>query len=183
MTPIATEVRRTGGRIEEVWSLPLDEAFLFELYRDLFDKHWADLTWGPIIGGAAYELRCPGKPKSITLLDGYLTVHWGAGGHFHLCIGENRSALADLAERRRPGRCELYRQLDKHEHPISWGLRMFNGQDEPQISIFLPNPFLTVEDGLADQPDWDRLALWSELFPHLTGHALDGRDRLGIGYR
>jgi len=180
--PIGKRVAEADGRIEEVWPLPLDEAFLFALYRELFEAHWDKITWGPLIPGAAYELKCPGKPERVSLSNGYLTIHWGARGHFHLCIGENAGAPPALAARRRPGRVELYRRLDAEEHPISWGIRMFNGHDEPQITIFLPNPFLKPEDRIADTPDWSRLALWEELFPRLTGHPPDGRDRLGKGY-
>ena len=182
--PIEKQVAAVDGRTEEVWPLPRDKMFLFALYRELFDDHWDKLTWGPLIPGAAYELKCPGKPERISLSDGgYLTVHWGAKGHFHLCRGgDTISGDPALAARGRPGRVELYRRLDADGFPISWGIRMFNGHDEPQITIFLPNPFLKPEDRIADEPDWDRLALWDDLFPRLTGHPTDGRDRLGKGY-
>lgn len=181
--PIEKRIVTVDGRTEEVWPLPRDTDFLFDLFRELFDDHWDKLTWGPMIPGAAYELRCPGKPDRISLSDGgYLTVHWGAKGHFHLCIGENNGAAPELAVRRRPGRVELYRRLDAGGHPLSWGIRMANGHDEPQITIILPNPFLAPEDRIADAPDWDRLALWDELFARLTGQPTDGRDRLGRGF-
>jgi hypothetical protein len=60
---------------------------------------------------------------------------------------------------------------------------MFNGAGEPQITIFLPNPFLLPEDRIADQPDWSRLDLWENLFPRLTGQPTDGRDRMGKGHK
>lgn len=171
------------GRTEEVWALPTGRDYLFELFRHLFDDHWDKLTWGPLIPGAAYELKCPGKPERMTMSSGgYLTVHWGARGHFHLCLGAPEGDNPGLAQRRSPGRLELYRRLDADGDPISWGLRMFNGADESQITIFLPNPFVSPSDRLDEPVDWDRLALWDELFPRLTGHPTDGRDRCGKGY-
>lgn len=183
--PIEKRIVQVDGRTEEIWPLSRDKDFLFALYRELFDNHWDKLTWGPLIPGAAYELKCPGKPERISLSPGgYLTIHWGARGHFHLCLGATASSTSDpaLAARRSPGRIELYRRLDAEGMPQSWGLRMFNGHDEPQITIFLPSPFLKPEDRIADEPDWDRLVLWDALFPVLTGHPTDGRDRLGKGY-
>lgn len=183
LPPIVQQTALVDGRLEDVWPLPLDRAFLFELYRELFDEHWDKLTCGPLIPGAAYEIKCPGKPERITLSDlGYLTVHWGRKGHFHLCLGAGPAMPLDQAKHRSPSRVELYRRLDADGDPISWGIRMVNGAGEPQITILLPNPFLLPEDRIAAEPDWGRLTLWEDLFPRLTRHPLDGRDRLGKGY-
>lgn len=192
-TPTATrkipraEVQ-SNGRAEHIWPLPLEEAFLERLLRDLFENHHEKLTFGPLIQGAAYELKAPGKPERITLNDGYLTVHWGGRGHFHLCIGSNYGALKseggpELMVRRRTSRAEFYRSLDKHGHPVSWGLRLFNGAGEPQIAIFMPNPFLTDDDQLADESDFARLALWDYLMCQYAGHDPDPLDRQGKGFR
>lgn len=181
--PIEKRVQQADGRTEEVWPLPLDRDRLFAIFSELFEDHWDKLTWGPLIPGAAYELKCPGKPERITLSElGYFTVHWGSRGHFHLCLGAGPKMAPELARHRSPSRVELVRRFDAEEHPISWSLRMFNGAGEPQISIFLPNPFLLPEDRIAETPDFDRLALWEDLFPRLTGQPTDGRDRLGKGY-
>ena len=83
-------VRGADGRMEDVWALPNDEAFLLKLFTELFDDHHDKISWGPLLTGAAYELKSPRKPKSISHSDGYLTVHWGDKGHFHLCIGDIR---------------------------------------------------------------------------------------------
>ncbi|MBV8651182.1 MAG: hypothetical protein JO255_06920, partial [Alphaproteobacteria bacterium] len=65
---------------------------------------------------------------------------------------------------RRTSRAELYRRLSRAGTPISWGLRLFNGKDEQQITILLPNPFLHPEtDKVLKVPDWSRLALWDRL--------------------
>lgn len=184
MGAIAKTLVEVDGRTEEVWPLPLERDALFALFHELFDEHWDKLTWGPLIPGAAYELKCPGKPEWVSLSElGYLTVHWGQRGHFHLCLGAGPKMAPDLARHRSPSKCELYRRLDADGDPISWGIRMENGAGEPMIAIFLPNPFLLPEDRIANAADWDRLALWEDLFPRLTGNALDGRDRMGKGYR
>jgi hypothetical protein len=182
--PIEKRVSQADGRTEEVWPLPLDRDWLFALFSELFEEHWDRITWGPLIPGAAYELKCPGRPERVTLSElGYLTVHWGAKGHFHLCLGAGPKMAPDLAKHRSPARVELVRRLDGEEMPISWSIRMFNGAGEPQITIFLPNPFLLPEDRIADQPDWSRLDLWENLFPRLTGQPTDGRDRMGKGHK
>jgi hypothetical protein len=177
-----------GGREEEVWSLPREEELLRKLFTELFDQYYEQLTFGIFIPGVAYELKAPGKPELVTLSDGYLTVHWGRRGHFHLCIGqrcgggEEPNAAAMMAHRA-PGRVELYRRLDREGLPQSWGLRMFNGRNEQQITVLLPNPYLTQDDKLAAEPDWSRLGLWEELLPRYTGNPPDGRDRLSRGFR
>jgi hypothetical protein len=177
----------TGRVVEERWPLPVEEAFLERLLRDLFENHHSDLTFGPIIEGAAYELKAPGKPEKVAVYDGYLTIHWGGAGHFHLCIGRNEGAAKGaggeaLVAHRRPGRAELFRGLDRVGQPVTWGFRMANGQGEPQISVFFPNPFLTDDDQLAGAPDWSRLALWDHVRSTYAGAAADGRDTLGNGF-
>jgi len=175
----------TGGKTE-VWTLSTDEGDLHTLLEDIFRNHWKPIVFGPLIQGAAYEFRCPREPKSIDLLDGYLTVHFG-GTHFHLCIGENKGSESnptsmELRAHRRPSRAEIFRGLDGKDRPVTWGFRMFNGKDEPQITIFFPNPFLTNEDGIADEPDWSRLATWEDIARRYLDREPDPRDRLGTGF-
>ncbi|MBB4211505.1 hypothetical protein EV659_105193 [Rhodothalassium salexigens DSM 2132] len=186
-TPMATVTDHATGRQEHVWSLPVDEAFLDGFLRHLFETHHDKLTFGPMIQGAAYEMKAPGKPKRITLGDGYWTVFWHGGGHFHLCLGTNygtpdHPTPPALIAKRRPGRAELFRGLDRAGHPVTWGFRMFNGDKDPQITIFFPNPFITDEDEIAAAPDWSRLALWHEILERYTGHAPDGLDTTGKGF-
>lgn len=182
--PVEKQITQADGRTEEVWPLPSDREWLFALFEELFSQYWDQLTWGPLIPGAAYELKSPGKPDRITLSElGYCTIHWGVKGHLHLCLGAGPAMAPEVAKRRSPGRVELVRRLDAEELPLSWSIRMFNGADEPMITIFLPNPFLSPEDRGVDIPDWDRLAVWEDLFPRLTGQPTDGRDRLGKGYK
>jgi hypothetical protein len=156
------------GAAIDVFPLPADEESLEALLRTLFEEHWDKITFGPIIQGAAWEMRAPHAPSHVGMLDGYLTVAFGAS-HFHLCIGLHKGTrsmpVSDaLAQHRRTARAELYRRLDKSRTPISWGLRLFNGEGEQQVTILLPNPFLSPDsDKILKTPDWSRLVLWDQL--------------------
>ncbi len=161
-------ITEPDGSVLDVFALPTDPASLEVLLRDLFENHWREITFGPIIQGAAWEMHAPCAPTHIGVLDGYITIAFGAP-HFHLCIGEykgvgSRPASEELARHRRTARAELYRQLDVDGNPVSWGLRLFNGKNEQQITVLLPNPFLSEEnDKVLKSPDWSRLALWDHL--------------------
>ena len=176
-----------GRLVEEIWPLALDGATLDSVLRDLFTNHWASISFGPLVEGGAYELRCPGPPLALSTSDGYLTVHWGRAGHFHLCIGTNQGPAssptpADLRAHRRPGRAEFFRGRGDDGHPVTWGFRMLNGRGEQQITVFFPNPFLTEDDRIAAQPDFDRLAVWETVTARHVGWTGDGCDRLGRGF-
>ena len=82
----AMTVKEPDGATVEIFRLPTDEASLQALLRDLFEQHWDKITFGPLIQGAAWEIRAPHAPTHIGMLDGYLTVAFGTS-HFHLCIG------------------------------------------------------------------------------------------------
>ena len=179
----------SDGSDQEIYSLPTDSAYLEQLLRHIFDRHWQSIVFGPIIEGGAYEIRCPCKPRSITLFDGYLTVHFGAT-HFHLCIGENLGSESnptspELRRIRRTSRAEIVRGFDADGAPISWQLRLFNGDGTPQLNVFFPNPFLTDDDQLAEAPDWSRLAVWDDIATRFLGReqAQDPLDRSGRGFR
>jgi hypothetical protein len=175
------------GAIAEIFHLPTDEASLGELLRGLFEHQWDKITFGPLIQGAAWEMRAPHAPTLVGVLDGYLTVAFGAS-HFHLCIGAhkgmpNNPTPEALARHRRTARAELYRRLDKSGAPVSWGLRLFNGENEQQLTILLPNPFLADGDKVRQEPDWSRLALWDELRAQWTGAAgPDPLDRSAVRF-
>jgi hypothetical protein len=167
----------------DVFSLPVDQASLEELLHGLFENHWREITFGPLIQGAAWEMRAERAPTRIGVLDGYLTVAFGVP-HFHICIGEtkgprNRPTPPEVARHRRTARAELYRRLGRSCLPMSWGVRLFNGADEQQITVLLPNPFLDREtDKVLKEPDWSRLALWDELRARWFGlHDHDPVDR------
>lgn len=176
-------IEADGGTVD-IFSLPADEETLKELFRDLFEKHWQEIIFGPIIQGAAYELRPPSLPTHFSMFDGYLTIAFGAS-HFHLCIGAHKGTTPELARHRQTSRAELYRRLDRTGAPVSWGMRLFNGAGEQQITVLLPNPFLDPETGkLRKTPDWAQLALWDTLRARWLGlPEPDPVDRSGKSFR
>lgn len=167
--------------ILEVFPLDTSECFLFALCKDIFEHHWPSIHFGILIQGAAWEIRAPNAPTRVSLLDGYLTVDFGAW-HFHICIGPHKGsrhnpATSELAAWRRTKRAELYRHLDNEGAPVSWGLRLFNGKDEQQLAVFLPNPFLSDALKPLPEPDWKRLELWDHLRKTCLNLEGDPKDR------
>ncbi len=170
------------GRLE-VWDLDASQEALQRLLADLFENHWRKITFGPLIQGAAWEIRAESAPRSITMLDGYLTVDFG-NWHFHLCIGQHKGSRQHpvdprLARHRRTSRAELYRQINCDGAPNYWALRLFNGADEQQITVILPSPFLSDEMRYLKTPDFSRLELWDYLRSEYLGLGPDPRDRSG----
>jgi hypothetical protein len=186
---IARRIRDEDGAAVDVFPLPTDEASLETLLRELFTEHWRDITFGPIIQGAAWEMRAAQAPDRIGMMDGYLTIAFGLP-HFHICIGEHKGTRAnpvspELAHHRRTARAELYRRISRDGTPVSWGLRLFNGKGEQQITVLLPNPFLDRDtDKMRETPNWSRLELWDRLRAQWLGlSAPDPLDRAGRGFR
>ena len=71
--PTPTQPQRVtdpDGRLVEVLPLPTDPANLEALLRDLFERHWDKIAFGPIIQGAAWEIRAPHAPNYVGMLDG-----------------------------------------------------------------------------------------------------------------
>lgn len=170
-----------GGSQTELFRVAHDADYLQRLLEDMFHNHWRDIVFGPILPGAAFEIRCPCAPRSIALSDGYLTVHFGAT-HFHLCIGPGVAAPTPETQRRLPGRAEFVRYIDQAGAPSSWGFQMFNAEGTPTINIFFPNPFLSDDDGIRSTPDWSRLAMWDELALRYLGREPSAYDRSGKGF-
>ena len=173
------------GAIVEIFKLPTDEKNLEAILTDIFRNHWRNITFGPIIQGAAFEIKAQEAPSYIGMMDGYLTVVFGIA-HFHLCIGAHKGTAHNptpetLALHRRTARAELYRRLDQNNAPVSWGLRLFNGRDEQQITVLLPNPFLSPDgEKILKTPDWSHLALWDILRARWLGlTTADPIDRAG----
>lgn len=168
------------GASVDIFPLPVEEATLEALLRDLFENHWREIT---------YEFRAPSPPTHVGTFDGYLTIAFGAP-HFHICIGAHKGAPSNpaspaLARHRRTSRAELYRRLDRSGAPVSWGLRLFNGEGEQQITVLLPNPFLDQDsDRCLQTPEWSRLGLWDSLRDRWLGFIEpDPVDRTGKGFR
>lgn len=169
-----------NGRLE-IFPLPVEAEFLQRMLTDLFENHWDRILFGTAIQGAVYEIRAPQKPERIGVLDGYLTVDFGRW-HFHLCIGEHRGTRRhptppELANHRRTARAELYRQLKEDNKPSGWGLRLFNGAGEQQMTVFLPNPYLSIEQKILKEPRFEHLELWDYLRKTYLGLEPDPLDR------
>ena len=177
------------GSTADVFTLSTDQASLEKLLRDLFENHWREITFGPLIQGAAWEMRAAQAPTTISMFDGYLTIAFGVP-HFHLCIGEHKGSRAspvspELAHHRRTARAELYRRISRDGTPVSWGLRLYNGKSEQQITVLLPNPFIDHDtDKLRQAPEWSALDLWDRLRAEFLGlPEPDPFDRAGRGFR
>lgn len=174
------EVDEEGMGLLEVFPLSTEERDLRALLTELFTDHWQHIHFGTLIQGAVFEIAAPNAPRKISMLDGYLTVDFGAW-HFHLCIGPHRGTAQfpvsrELALHRRTARAEMYR-IVKNDAPVSWGLRLFNGAGEQQLTVLLPNPFLSERVGILKKPDWKRLFLWDALRERYLGLQADPRDR------
>ncbi|ESQ11639.1 MAG: hypothetical protein N838_20140 [Thiohalocapsa sp. PB-PSB1] len=168
-----------NGRLE-IFDLPTDTETLRRLLTDIFENYWDRIHFGSAVQGGVFEIRAPNPPREIRYLDGYLTVDFGHW-HFHLCIGEHKGtsinpASADLAQHRRTARAELYRRLRDHDRPSSWGLRLFNGKAEQQMTVFLPNPYLSDEQQILKEPVWEHLDLWNHLRADYLGLPPDPKD-------
>lgn len=171
----------------ETFPLSTDPDFLFGLLKDLFENHWRDIVFGSLIQGAVFEIKTDRPPRQVSVFDGYLTVDYGTW-HFHVCIGPHqghpRQPIApEVAAHRRCARAEFYRLLNSEGQPRSWGLRLFNGGGEQQLTVFFPNPFLGENDRLVSMPDWTRLSLWDEFRQRYLGLAPDVQDRSATRFR
>ena len=174
------------GRVE-IFPLPTDQNLLFALLKDAFEVWWRDIVFGTLVQGAVFEIRAPNTPRKVSLFDGYLTVDFGSW-HFHVCIGPHQGSprnpvTPELAHARRTGRAEMYRVLSDDGSPRSWGLRLFNGLGEQQMTLFFPNPFLGENDRILKEPDWTRLSMWDAFRQRYLGLEPDPVDRTGRGFR
>ena len=96
------------GTTTEYHDMAVEGDGVERLLVQLFTEHWAELTVGPLIEGAAYEIQFATPPK-VTMLDGYLTVDTGAW-HFHLCVNDHRGThSAELARIRRVARAAFFK--------------------------------------------------------------------------
>ena len=144
-----TEVDVSGDRVER-------------LLTEVFGTHWAAISAGPVIEGAAYEIRFVTAPK-LSVLDGYLTVDTGAW-HFHLCVNEHRGAATpELARLRRVARAAFFRTEGGSCAPGAWGLRLWNGHGQQMITVYFPNAWLDDDDRRLREPRWERTAIWDDL--------------------
>ncbi|MCV6591231.1 MAG: hypothetical protein OIF57_19755 [Marinobacterium sp.] len=173
-------VEEEGNGTLEIFDLPVDTDFLLELLTDVYDNYWDQIHFGTAVQGAVWEVRAPNAPERISLHDGYLTIDFGHW-HFHLCIGVHKGtgrnpASEALSQHRRTSVAQLYRNLDRDGRPVSWGLRMFNGKNEQQMTVFLPNPNLSIEQTYLKKPDLSKLEMWNHLREKYLGLPQDPLD-------
>jgi len=174
MRAMATRTVEHGpdGSVTEYDEVSVRGDAVERLLTELFSEHWAEVFAGPVIEGAAYEIRFTAKP-ALSMLDGYLTVDVGAW-HFHLCVGEHRGAATpEQAARRRVARAAFFKTDGGSCVPGSWGFRLWNGHGEQMISVFFPNPWLDDAQQRTREPRWERTALWEDLRRRYAG------DRVG----
>lgn len=168
----------------EVFPIGVDETTLHDVLSELFGRWWQSIRFGTLIHGAVYELCAEQEPR-LGMLDGYLTVEWGSS-HLHLCIGEQRGDHGRpvdplLARRRRCAHAELQR-LWVDAAPRSWMFRMYNGDGDQQLTVLLPNPFLSDAQAALPRPDWSRLEAWDRLRRRHLGLPPDPSDRIGTEF-
>src|SRR2546426_4861903 len=81
-------VRELDGTVTTYDEVGVEGDGVERLLTELFTEHWPAVTVGPLVEGAAYEIRFTVAPK-VSMLDGYMTIDTGAW-HFHLCVGDHR---------------------------------------------------------------------------------------------
>lgn len=157
-----TVERGPDGSVTEYDEVPVAGDRVERLLTELFTLHWAEIFAGPVIEGAAYEIRFTAVPR-LSMLDGYLTVDLGAW-HFHLCVGEHRGAASPAqAAVRRVARAAFFKTDGGSCVPGSWGLRLWNGRGEQMITVYFPNPWLDGDLVRTREPRWEKTALWESL--------------------
>jgi hypothetical protein len=150
------------GTVTEYDDIAVDGDRIERLLTEIFTEHWTQVTVGPLIEGAAYEIRFTVAPK-VSMLDGYLTVDPG-DWHFHLCVNDHvGNPSAELARLRRVARASFFRMLGGSCSPTTWGLRLWNGRGEQMITVLFPNPYYDAEWRPLSEPDWSKTRLWKEL--------------------
>ncbi|MEM9040727.1 MAG: hypothetical protein AAGD33_12595 [Actinomycetota bacterium] len=169
------------GSTLEVFELPCDEDTLLAVLTELFENWWDEIFFGTLVEGGAWEVAAPNAPERLSMFDGYLTVDFGRW-HFHLCIGEHTASGPELGRIRRCSEAYLYRTIGGDGSPVSWGLRLLNGEGTQIGTVLLPNPFLSNRQAALPEPDWSRLVCWDLLRERFLGLGPDPRDRTGAGF-
>ena len=166
--PVRTVEREADGALTEYDDVAVDGDRVQRLLTEIFTDHWAEVFAGPVIEGAAYEIRFT-APPTLSMLDGYLTVDVGAW-HFHLCVNEHQGApTPEQARRRRVARAAFFHTDGGSCVQGAWGLRLWNGHGQQMITIYFPNPGLDDDGERVREPRWARTALWDELRARYAG--------------
>lgn len=159
---VRTVEREPDGTLTEYDDVSVEGDRVQRLLTEIFSDHWEHIFAGPVIEGAAYEIRFAARPV-VSVLDGYLTVDLGPW-HFHLCVNNHRGApTPERARLRRVARAAFFRTDGGSCVPGSWGVRLWNGRGEQMITIYLPNPWLDDNAGRLREPRWEKTALWEDL--------------------
>jgi hypothetical protein len=154
--------RELDGTTTQYDDVPAAGDTVERLLTELFSEHWAEIVVGPLIEGAAWEIRLTTAP-TVTMLDGYMTVDTGPW-HFHLCVGEHRgTSSAELARIRRVARAAFFHIAGGTCAPGTWGLRLWNGRGEQMVTVLFPNPHFDADFRRVQPPRWERTALWDDL--------------------
>lgn len=160
--PGRTVEHDADGTVTEYDDVPVDGDRVERLLTEVFGEHWAHVFAGPVIEGAAYEIRFTTRPV-VSVMDGYLTVDLGPW-HFHLCVNDHHGApTPERARRRRVARAAFFRTDGGSCVPATWGLRLWNGHGEQMITVYFPNPWLDDDAEPVAQPRWEKTALWEDL--------------------
>ena len=159
---MAEMVPEADGSVTEYTEVVVHGDTVQRLMTEVFGEHWAAISAGPIVDGAAYEIRFTAAP-TLSMLDGYLTIDTGPW-HFHLCVNDHRGAATpELARVRRVARAAFFRTDGGSCVPGAWGLRLWNGRGEQMITVYFPNPWLDETQERVREPRWEATALWEDL--------------------
>jgi hypothetical protein len=163
MAEVEGGVRDVDGSVTRYTEVPVTGDTIERLLTEVFRDHWAEVFAGPVVEGAAYEIRFTTPPK-LSMLDGYLTVDTGTW-HFHLCVNDHHGAATpEQARVRRVARAAFFHTDGGTCVPAAWGLRLWNGRGEQMVTVFFPNPWLDEQgEQRLREPRWDRTALWEDL--------------------
>ena len=160
--PPTSVERELDGSVTAYFDVPVAGDRIERLLTEIFTAHWEDVSVGPLLEGAAYEIRFAAPPK-VTMLDGYLTVDPGAW-HFHLCVGDHRGVRSEeLVRVRRVARAAFFTTEGGSCAPTTWGLRLWNGRGEQMITVLFPSPHFDAEWRRLAEPRWEKTALWRGL--------------------
>ena len=152
-----TTEKELDGTTTEYEDIAVDGDRIERLLIELFGEHWSRITVGPLIQGAAWEIRFTAVPK-LSMLDGYLTADAGAW-HFHLCVGDTSGPAARA---RRVARAAFFRTVGGTCSPATYGLRLWNGLGEQMLTVLFPNPYYDDDSNRLSEPDWTRTAVWED---------------------
>lgn len=155
-----TVEQELDGTTTEYEDIPVAGDRIERLLTEIFRNHWARVTVGPIVDGAAWEIRLTAPPR-LSMMDGYLTTDTGAW-HFHLCVNDT-AGPAELARARRVARAAFFRTSGGTCVPESFGLRLWNGRGEQMVTVFFPNPYYDDASNRLPTPDSTRTALWEDV--------------------